>query len=112
MSEHGPKGAVPVVSEVTALETQFLDHADKWERETAHLSSPTQMMRHPSFEAILLMGDSVVPLIIRDLETHRRYWFGALTFLTGENPITPSEAGKMDLMIRAWVNWGQRGGKC
>jgi hypothetical protein len=93
------------------LEQQFLQHAAKWERETAHLSSPTQMMKHPSFEAILLMGEPVVPLMIRDLEKNRRYWFGALTYLTGENPITPAEAGKMDRMINSWVKWGKAKGR-
>jgi hypothetical protein len=92
------------------LEERFQEHADKWERETVHLSSPTQMMRHPDYEAILLMGLAVVPLLIKDLRKNRRYWFGALTYITGENPITRSDAGRMDRMIEAWVKWGQKKG--
>lgn len=69
------------------------------------------MMQHPSFQAIVLMGDAVVPLLIRDLETNRRQWFGALTYLTGVNPIKQADAGKMDRMIAAWVNWGRETGR-
>jgi hypothetical protein len=95
---------------VVQLGDRFKEHAAKWELETAHLSSPTQMMRHPSYEAIILMGNAVVPLLIRDLQENRRAWFGALTYLTGENPIAPSDAGKMDRMIQAWVSWGKEKG--
>jgi hypothetical protein len=89
---------------------KFKEHADKWERETAHLSSPNQMMMHPSYQAILGMGDKVVPLLLRDLQNKRRPWFWALSYLTTENPINPSDAGKMDKMIAAWVRWGKAKG--
>ena len=94
-----------------SLSERFLEQAEKWDRETAHLSSPTQMMRHPSYEAILLMGDAVVPLMIRDLQKNRRPWFGALTYLTGDNPIMRADAGRMDRMIAAWVEWGKAKGR-
>src|SRR5207249_10087554 len=38
------------------LEKRFREQADKWERETQHLSSPTQRIMHPSYQAILGMG--------------------------------------------------------
>src|SRR5947209_38701 len=39
-----------------SLEERFREQADKWRRETEHLSSPSQMMMHPSYQAILGMA--------------------------------------------------------
>jgi hypothetical protein len=98
------------VAEPQRLEQRFLEHADKWERETEHLSSPTQMMMHPSYQAILGMGRDIVPLLLRDLQENRRPWFWALSYITKDNPINPPDAGKMDRMIKAWVDWGRARG--
>ncbi len=92
------------------LEALFAEHAERWQAETAHLSSPSQIMAHPSYQAILGMGKAVVPLLLRDLQRNRRPWFWALSYITGENPISRSDAGKMDEMISAWVKWGEKAG--
>lgn len=93
----------------TQLEQKFREQVDKWDRETRHLSSPTQIRAHPSYQAILGMDrDKVVPLLLRDMQQNGRAWFGALSYLTGENPIEAKDAGKMDKMIAAWVKWGQK----
>lgn len=97
----------PTVAAEGSLEQRFREQADKWERETQHLSSPTQKMMHPSYQAILGMGRWIVPILLRDLQQNRRAWFGALSYLTHENPINAKDAGKMDKMIDAWVNWGK-----
>ncbi len=98
------------VEATDSLEERFREQADKWERETRHVSSPTQMMMHPSYHAILGMGKEAVPLLLRDLQQNRRPWFWALSYLTHENPINPKDAGKMDTMIKAWVDWGKKKG--
>jgi hypothetical protein len=95
------------VVKTSALEERFLEQADKWARETRHLSSPTQRIMHPSYQAILGMGSEVVPLMLRDLAQNRREWFWALSYLTQANPIKKEDAGKMDKMIAAWLNWGK-----
>ncbi len=95
-----------IVAEHT-LEQRFREQANKWERETRHLSSPTQKMSHPSYQAVLGMGNEVVPLLLRDLAENRREWFCALSYITQDNPIRREDAGKMDKMIAAWVNWGK-----
>lgn len=99
--------AVPPV----ALEQRFREQAEKWARETQHLSSPSQKAAHPSYQAILGMGrenrDEIIRLLLLDLQQNRRLWFWALSYLTEDNPISPAEAGKIDRMIGAWVNWGK-----
>jgi hypothetical protein len=99
---------------VRPLNERFSEQAEKWFLETSHLSSPAQMMMHPSYQAILGMADEnkkeVVRLMLNDLKAHRRMWFWALSYLTRENPIKTPDAGHMDKMIEAWVAWGQQSG--
>jgi len=96
------------------LHEQFLEQAEKWERETGHLSSPTQRMMHPSYQAILGMGREheleLAALMIQDMQQSGRPWFGALSYLTKENPIERADAGKMNKMILSWVKWGKSKG--
>lgn len=94
-----------------SLAKRFREQAEKWSRETEHLSSPTQMMAHPSYQAILGMAlenkQEVIRLMLLDLMQNRNEWFWALSYLTQDNPIKQSDAGKMDKMVSAWVNWGR-----
>lgn len=94
------------------LEKRFQQQADKWQQETQHLSSPSQRMMHPSYQAIMGMAndnrDEIVDLLLRDMQQNRREWFWALSYLTHENPIERKNAGRLDKMIEAWVRWGQQ----
>jgi hypothetical protein len=100
---------------VETLEQKFLKQATKWQQETDHLSSPTQIMLHPSYQAILGMArdneSDLVRLMLRDLRDNRRLWFWALSYLTKENPIRHEDIGKLDKMIKAWVEWGLQTGR-
>ena len=94
------------------LEQQFYENAEKWDRETAHLSSPAQRFAHASYIAILGMArdnrEEIIDLLLRDMQENRREWFWALSYLTHENPIERKDSGKLDRMIKAWVRWGQQ----
>jgi len=98
-----------VVPDEASLEQRFIEQADKWENETKYISSVTKRVMHPSYQAILGMGrdPGIVPILLRDLQKNRRPWFTALSYITQHNPINPQDAGKMDKMISAWVNWGK-----
>jgi hypothetical protein len=95
-----------------SLKERFREQADKWQQETQHLSSPSQRMMHPSYQAIMGMAsdnrDEVIDLMLRDMQQNRREWFWALSYLTHENPIERKDAGRLDKMIKAWVRWGQQ----
>jgi hypothetical protein len=103
-----------VIAADPTLEQQFIQQADKWQWETAHLSSPLQRMMHPSYQAVLGMGAEhkrdIVRLMLRDMQKTRRDWLLALSYLTQANPINPKDAGKTDEMIEAWINWGREHG--
>jgi hypothetical protein len=95
--------------ERATLEQRFHEEAEKWDLETGHLSSPNQRMMHPSYQAILGMGqqhrDEIIGLLIQDMKANRRHWFWALSYLAQTNPIKPEDAGRIDRMIDAWVRW-------
>jgi hypothetical protein len=71
-------------------------------------------MMHSSYQAILGMGrdheSEMVVLLVRDMQQHGGPWFGALSYITKENPIDRADAGKMDKMIGSWVRWGESRG--
>jgi hypothetical protein len=87
---------------------RFRDLADRWERETSHVSSITKRVMHPCYQSILGMGPNVVSLLIRDMQENRRDWFWALQHLTQENPVSARDAGNLDKMIAAWVGWERK----
>lgn len=93
------------------LEQRFREEAEKWDRETAYLSSTPKMVLHDSYQKIMAMGPDVVPLLLRDLRENRRSWFWALRHLTQANPVLPEDQGNLDKMIAAWVAWGAREGR-
>lgn len=97
-------GTQTVAVEV-ALEARFRDLADRWERETSHVSSITKRVMHPCYQSILAMGPNVVPILIRDMQENRRDWFWALHHLTQANPVSSKDAGNLNRMIAAWVAW-------
>jgi hypothetical protein len=104
----------PEKMEKTPLAKRFTEEADKWYHETMHLSSPTQMMLHSSYQAILRLASEdkkeTIGLMLKDLKANGRPWFWALSYLTNENPINPVDFGKTEKMIKAWVRWGEQNG--
>lgn len=80
----------------------------KWRIETAYVSSTSELFEHPSFVEIVSMGKEAVPLIIDELERQPDLLVGALTRITGENPVTTGDQGDVYAMIIAWNDWFQR----
>jgi len=106
-----------VTTVARTLEQRFQEQAEKWERETAHLSSPLQKMENPSYQAIMGMSAespehkrALIRFMLRDLRNNHRDWFLALSYLTQYNPIRQKDYGKPSKMIESWVKWGQSQG--
>lgn len=85
----------------------FAFHAEKWERETINMSSMTDMFNHPSYRAIVDLGHIAVPMLLERLKSDPDYWFAALSSITGTDPVQPKDAGNLDRMAAAWLEWGQ-----
>ena len=100
--------AAVVEIDETLAEKKFRELAERWEEETSSLSSVTKRVMNRHYQAIIGMGSTVVPFLIRDLQTHRRDWFWALSAITQENPIDRADAGRVDAMTLAWVRWAKK----
>ncbi|SRR5258707_7113687 len=92
------------------VDAAFAELALKWSADTAHLSSPTELMEHPAYVRIIGLGPAVLPLLLRDLQESGRFWFPALHAITGENPVPDEAAGDVHRMSEAWLDWGRRNG--
>ncbi len=89
---------------------EFCHLVAQWERETRFLSSLDKICTHPAYQRIIGMGEKVLPLIFRELETDPAHWFWALASITGENPIQPHQRGNLKEMTRAWLEWARSHG--
>ena len=96
------------------LEIEFLGHAAKWERDTRYVSSMTDVVTHPSYRQIIAMGREkprlMLSLLLRDMKENERPWFTALAEIAGTNPVGSANAGRVDRMTKAWLEWGKKEG--
>ena len=67
-------------------------------------------MNHPAFQEIIGLGDAVVPLMLRDLEERPRLWVWALPKISGADPVSEPDPGKIRKMDEAWLKWGKEHG--
>ncbi len=86
---------------------EFQTCAERWRKETAIFSSVSDIVLNPSYQRIIGMGPDVVPLILRDLEKTNDHWFWALEAITGHNPITEEDRGRVKKMAKRWLDWGK-----
>jgi hypothetical protein len=99
------------MKKTTALgEERFRLLADEWRRGVGPLSSASKIVQHPAYQAIIALGPDVVPFILRELEREPDHWFAALRAITGADPVTPEDRGRMDRMAAAWIRWGREHG--
>jgi hypothetical protein len=81
--------------------------AAQWKRETLYISSFTKIVMNASYQKIIGMGPAVVPLLLQDLERAPKHWFWALASITRENPVKDEDAGNLEKMTKAWLDWGR-----
>lgn len=90
------------------VEERFHQLADEWSREVRTISSVKDLTSHPDYQKIIALGWDVVPFLLTDLTQKHRFWFPALSAITGIRPFDPSEAGNSKRMTEAWIAWGKR----
>jgi hypothetical protein len=92
------------------LRRTFEDLTADWRRDTRHLSFDRQIAMHPAYQEIVGMGTDALPYIFEELQREPDHWFWALTTITRDNPVPPSEAGDIEQMRQRWLEWGRRKG--
>jgi hypothetical protein len=91
----------------TSLETEFHTLAQQWKEACGLLSSTSAMVAHPAYQAIIELGQPVVPLLLREMEKEPVHWFEALKAITGDDPVSPADWGNISAMTSAWLAWGR-----
>lgn len=92
------------------IQERFRLLRDDWKAKTRHLSNTAQISLVFPYQMIIGMGPVVVPLVLAELKREPDHWFWALEAITGENPVTESEAGDVEASARAWLRWGEKNG--
>ena len=105
-----PTQSPPEASSAESVEQRFRRLEAVWEADTLVLSDPTRITAHWAFQEILQMGEALVPLMLRDLEERPQLWVWALPEITGADPVSPSDGGKIAKMSEAWLRWGREQG--
>ncbi|MDE2959157.1 MAG: hypothetical protein OXU28_03780 [Chloroflexota bacterium] len=89
---------------------RFQELADRWQEETFFLSRSDRVIAHPAHQEIISMGEPVVPLILERMRSQGGHWFEALQQITGADPVSPVDYGKIAAMQNSWLQWGEHRG--
>jgi hypothetical protein len=107
-----PSKQTPATEPTESVEDKFRRLAAAWLAETAYVSSSSDLVAHPAFQEIVGMGPAVIPLLLRELENRTGHWHRALRRITGADPVSPADRGKIDKAAETGLRWGQEGGGC
>lgn len=91
-------------------DARFHELAQQWRSETRFMSFAHQKFLVPSYQRIIGLGPSAVPMMLRELQDTPDHWFWALAAVTGQNPVPPQSAGNFAATRAAWLNWGKEQG--
>ena len=98
------------VPDEAALEQRFLELAEEWRSATMFGAFVGDLDRDPRYQAIIAMGETALPWILRDLARTGDHWFHALRAITGENPAADAQPGRIGEFQEAWLQWGHERG--
>ena len=87
------------------LKIKFNDLKTKWYDETKFVSDPNEIYNNQYYQKIISLGESVVPILMEDIDSQTGDWFHALKEITGVNPIKEGNGGYVPKMIEDWKNW-------
>lgn len=97
-------------SRYSEVERLFRQFADKWYKETNHLSFMRDKAVNSNYQYILGLGSAVLPFLLRELCDKGGHWFWALRHITRENPVPSGHAGDIGKMREHWLHWGRDNG--
>ncbi len=89
------------------VEEIFEELAATWKEETMFESSATALTNHPAYLRIVGLGQHVVPMLLKSLDSKPDHWFAALSAITGADPVPLTDRGDVARMAEAWVRWGR-----
>src|SRR5438105_4394316 len=84
---------------------------DRWRRETAYVSSSSQITAHVAYQELITLGAAALPFLFADLEkSGDGHLSKALTAITGAHPVLPEDRGNIRKIAEAWLRWAAENG--
>ncbi len=84
---------------------EFKAHYAQWLEDSVFDSLPDRMRRHESYQAIISLGDRVVPLIAAELRKEPSFAFLALEDIVQYDPVPEEAQGNLNATVAAWLTW-------
>lgn len=97
---------------MSELNERFETLAREWDahREARRESSnPYAYLDHPSFDAIVALGEPALPLIIERYREGSVFWGAALRKITGKTEFGDGVVGNLEDTRRKWLAWWDAG---
>ena len=88
----------------------FYSALQKWKSETYFLSSPSEILSHPSIKVIVKLGSAALPLVLDEIKYRPSILVGVLEEICGEVPYSAHDSGNIRRICEAWIAWGERNG--
>lgn len=82
----------------------------EWKSKTQYMSNSAQMATVWPYQQIIGLGRPALPLILKELQRETDHWFWALEAISGANPVSAENAGQVEEMAQAWIEWGRQQG--
>lgn len=96
------------------IERLFNELVTIWRDATGMMSQFKIREKHWAYQMILRLGrefkESIIPLLLQNLEDDPFVWMITLETLTGAKPIRSEDKGNPDKMIQSWIRWGEANG--
>jgi hypothetical protein len=81
----------------------------QWRFDTYFSPLMKEAIDDPSFQAIVKMGEEIVPWVIEEIRHNPDFLVLALHFvIPKENPVPVASRGKISEMVDAWLTWYDR----
>jgi hypothetical protein len=85
----------------------FHDLVEIWREETEGMSSITRITSHYAYKLIIKLSWAAVPLLLHEMQQRPSHWHWALKAITGVDPTTSEDTGKIRRIANAWIEWGR-----
>src|SRR5262245_52859148 len=100
----------PALSIPPRVRERFQRLAARWREQSRFLSNSVQISMLESYQHIIGMGETAVPLILEEMRREPGQWFWALQAIMEEDPVAPADRGNVRAMTNAWLEWGRARG--
>jgi hypothetical protein len=92
---------------------KFQGLVSAWHSQRGARASVSQIAMCPAYQSIIGMGQTAVPLILKQLQSEGDdpdQWFWALTAITGAAPEKLEDQGNYVKMAASWFEWAKQSG--